>query len=76
MCHRCVSEYNERVSKERIKMSDKPDDLTYWNGQPINAMTREALQEALIDANRIMDMQKKTISKLEKEIIDLESQVE
>lgn len=36
-------------------MSDKPDDLAWWNGQPINAMTREDLQAALIEANLIID---------------------
>ena len=42
-------------------MSDKSDDLAWWNGEPINAMTRERLQGALIEANLIIDELKSQI---------------
>ncbi len=36
------------VANGEMKMSDH-DDTCYWLGQPINAMTREKLQDALIE---------------------------
>lgn len=39
-------------------------DLTYWNGQPINAMTREDLQTALAGAIAVIDGQKNELIKL------------
>lgn len=41
----------------------KDNDILYWLGKPINAMTREQLQRALIDANKIIDNQKQELYK-------------
>ena len=42
-------------------MSDTPEDLAWWNGEPINAMTRAKLQGALIEACLIIDELKSQI---------------
>lgn len=42
-------------------MSDRDDDLCYWDGEPINAMTREALQKALGDAVMIIERKNRLI---------------
>lgn len=65
----------------RVGMSDKPDDLAWWNGQPINAMTREVLQAALIEANLIIERQKgvlaasdRLINRLKDDVHNLKNQ--
>ena len=51
----------KREHQWRIKMSNDPD-LCYWDGQAINAMTREALQKALGDALMIIEIKNHTIN--------------
>lgn len=55
---------------KRDMKRQKDIDPLYWMGNPINAMTREQLQTALLDANKIIDGQKETIYKLRKECQD------
>lgn len=56
-------------------MVDRAKDIDplYWLGQPINAMTREALQEALRNANNIIDNQRDTIASLRRQVFDTET---
>jgi hypothetical protein len=40
------------------------DDTCYWLGQPINAMTREQLQDALIECKLALMLKKNELTKL------------